>query len=65
MQTVSASLRYFALGDITFMSEFGNVTGQQSPNEFAFDVAYTRLLSDQFSGAVALRYIRSDLTGDS
>ncbi|MGQ8336596.1 type IX secretion system outer membrane channel protein PorV [Sunxiuqinia sp. A32] len=63
MQTVSASLRYFSLGDITFMSEYGEVQGQQSPNEFAFDVAYTRLLSENFSGGVALRYIRSDLTG--
>ncbi len=63
VQTVSASLRYFALGDITFMSDYGEFAGQQNPNEFALDVAYTRLLSDNFSGAVALRYIRSDLTG--
>jgi len=62
-QTLSASLRYFTLGDITFMSEYGDPTGQQSPNEFAIDMGYTRLLSDNFSGAVALRYIRSDLTG--
>jgi hypothetical protein len=61
--TVSASLRYFTLGDITFMSEYGDPTGQQSPNEFALDVGYTRLLSENFSGSVALRYIRSDLTG--
>jgi len=63
MQTMSASLRYFSLGDITFMSEYGDPTGQQSPNEFAIDFGYTRLLSESFSGAVALRYIRSDLTG--
>ncbi|TDO03162.1 type IX secretion system outer membrane channel protein PorV [Sunxiuqinia elliptica] len=63
LQTISASLRYFALGDISFMSDVGNFEGQQSPNEFAIDVAYTRLLSDNFSGSVALRYIRSDLTG--
>lgn len=62
-QTMSASLRYFSLGDISFMSEYGDPTGQQSPNEFAVDMGYTRLLSDNFSGAVALRYIRSDLTG--
>ncbi len=62
-ETVSASLRYFSLGDISFMSEYGDPTGQQSPNEFAFDMGYTRLLSDNFSGAVAIRYIRSDLTG--
>ena len=62
-QTVSASLRYFSLGDITFMSDLGAELGNQSPNEFAIDMGYTRLLSDNFSGAVALRYIRSDLTG--
>ena len=62
-QTVSASLRYFSLGNIQFMSEYGDELGQQKPNELAFDVGYTRLLSDNFSGAVALRYIRSDLTG--
>lgn len=62
LQTVSASLRYFSLGDISFMSEFGTFEGQQSPNEFAFDVAYTRLLSEKFSGAVALRYVHSYLT---
>jgi len=62
-QTLSGSLRYFTLGDITFMSEYGDPTGQQSPNEFAVDMGYTRLLSDNFSGAVAMRYIRSDLTG--
>ena len=37
--------------------------GQQSPNEFAIDLGYTRLLSEIFSGSVAVRYIRSDLTG--
>ena len=62
-QTVSASLRYFTLGNIQFMSEYGDELGQQNPNEFAIDMGYTRLLSDNFSGAVALRYIRSDLTG--
>lgn len=62
-QTMSASLRYFTLGDISFMSEYGDPTGTQKPNEFAIDFGYTRLLSDNFSGAVAIRYIRSDLTG--
>ena len=62
-QTLSASLRYFSLGDITFMSDVGAELGNQSPNEFAFDVGYTLLLSEKFSGGIALRYIRSDLTG--
>jgi hypothetical protein len=51
------------LGDIIFTSEFGEIQGQQSPNEFAIDFGYSRKLSEVFSGAVALRYIRSDLTG--
>ena len=62
-QTLSASLRYFSLGDIIFYDEFAQYQGQQNPNEFAIDFGYTRLLSDYFSGAVAVRYIRSDLTG--
>jgi hypothetical protein len=63
VQAISASLRYFSLGDIIFTSEFGTIEGQQSPNEFAIDLGYSRKLSDNFAGAVALRYIRSDLTG--
>lgn len=63
VQAVSASLRYFALGDVIFTSDVGDLMGQQSPNEFAIDLGYTRLLSDVFAGAVAIRYIRSDLTG--
>ncbi|VAW23999.1 FIG00650346: hypothetical protein [hydrothermal vent metagenome] len=62
-QVLSASLRYFSLGDIIFTNEYATEIGQQSPNEFAIDIAYTRLLSKTFSGAVAVRYIRSDLTG--
>jgi hypothetical protein len=62
VQTISGSLRYFALGDIVFTNENAEIMGQQSPNEFALDFGYTRLLSEIFSGAVAVRYIRSDLT---
>lgn len=57
VQAVSASLRYFALGDVIFTSDVGDLMGQQSPNEFAIDLGYTRLLSDVFAGAVAIRYI--------
>ena len=63
VQSLSASLRYFALGDIVFTSDQGELMGQQSPNEFAIDFGYSRLLSETWSGAVAVRYIRSDLTG--
>ncbi len=63
VSAVSASLRYFSLGDIVFTSDFGEYMGQQSPNEFAIDLGYSRMLSDVFAGSVAIRYIRSDLTG--
>jgi hypothetical protein len=62
-QTISSSLRYFSLGDIIFTNEYAEYQGQQSPNEFAIDLGYTRLLSDNWAGAVAIRYVRSDLTG--
>jgi hypothetical protein len=64
MQTLSASLRYFSLGNISFTDESGNVQFEAKPNEFAFDLAYSRVLSDHFSGAVAFRYIRSDLSNN-
>ncbi len=62
-QTISSSLRYFSLGDVIFTNDLAEYQGQQSPNEFAIDLGYSRLLSDFWSGAVAIRYIRSDLTG--
>lgn len=60
MQTISASLRYFSLGEIQYRqtAEETAITGK--PNEFAIDAAYSRKLSEAFSGAVAFRYIRSD-----
>ncbi|PWD99907.1 type IX secretion system outer membrane channel protein PorV [Marinilabilia rubra] len=62
MQTVSASLRYFSMGEVIFRGENPDDIGVPvKPNEFAIDAAYSRVLSDHFSGAVAFRYIRSDL----
>ena len=60
-QTISASIRYFSLGDLIFTDDDGNTTGTYKPNEFCIDGAYSILLSNNFSGAVALRYIHSDL----
>lgn len=62
-QTVSAALRYFSLGMIVFTNIYGENQGQFNPNEFAVDAAYSRLLTDYFSGAIAFRFVRSDLTG--
>lgn len=60
---LATSLRYFSLGNITFTDIYANETGQFNPNEFAWDVSYSRLLSDNFSMGVALRWIHSNLTG--
>lgn len=61
-QVISTSLRYFSLGSITFTNIDGSFNGQYNPNEFAVDAGYSRLFTDNFSGGIAFRFIRSDLT---
>ena len=58
-QALSASVRYFSLGSV--MTDDPNMTVK--PYEMAFDVAYSRMLSERFSAAVALRYMYSDMSG--
>ena len=58
-QAVSASLRYFSLGEV--ITETGDMTIK--PYEMAVDVGYSRMLSETFSAGVTLRYIYSDLSG--
>jgi len=60
-QALSASFRYFSLGDITLMDQLGIPAGYAHPNEIAADLAYSRMLSDKFSAAATLRFIYSDL----
>ena len=62
-QAFAGSLRYFSLGNITFTNDVGDVIRDFKPNEFAVDVGYTRMLSERFSGGVAIRYVFSNLTG--
>ncbi len=64
-QTLSGSLRYFSLGNIQLVDNSGNDLAQERPREFAFDAGYTRKLSDRLSLGVALRYIHSNLVGNS
>lgn len=61
-QVIGASLRYFSLGEIAFLQTANENATLYKPNEWAFDIAYSRRLSDEFSGGIAFRYIRSDLT---
>lgn len=60
-QAISASLRYFSLGEVPITGGQGENLGSISPYEMAVDVAYSRMLSQRFSAAVALRFIYSDL----
>lgn len=64
-QAISASLRYFSLGEVTTSDPgTGGVAQTINPYEFAFDVGYSRKLSEKFSMGVVLRYILSDLSYD-
>jgi len=60
-QGISASLRYFSLGEINFTNEQGNSLGTFNPYEFYLDVAYALKLSDHWSAGTALRWIYSDI----
>jgi len=60
---VSASLRYFSLGEVGFGSSVSADDGMTiNPYELSFDVAYSIMLSENFSLAAAVRAIYSDLT---
>ncbi|MBN1145169.1 MAG: type IX secretion system outer membrane channel protein PorV [Bacteroidales bacterium] len=62
-QAISGSLKYFSMGEIIFRDMEGVETGEYTPNEFAIDFGYSRLLSEYMSAALVLRFIRSDITG--
>jgi len=55
------SLKYFGLGEIELRTDSGESNGVVSPNEFYIDGSYALKLSEDFSMAVAMRYILSDL----
>lgn len=58
-QAISATLRYFSLGE--FIVDEGVGANTINPYEFAVDFGYSRKLSEKFSMGVVLRYILSDL----
>ncbi|MDI3526740.1 MAG: hypothetical protein PWR03_923 [Tenuifilum sp.] len=64
LQTISGSLLYFSMGEITFRDNNNTYIQAFNPNEFAIDFGYSRKFSDYISGAMVFRYIRSDLTGN-
>lgn len=65
-QAIAASLRYFTFGEINdYDSNSGALLTTINPHEMAFDVSYSRKLSESYSMAVGLRYIRSDQGADA
>lgn len=58
---ISASIKYFSLGEIVLTQDANDQGLAVNPNEYAVDFAYSLKLADQFSMAVALRYFRSAL----
>jgi long-subunit fatty acid transport protein len=60
-QAVSASLRYFSLGEVTATDGGSATLATINPYELSVDVGYSRKLSEKFSMGVVLRYIYSDL----
>ena len=59
---VAGSLRYFSCGEIDFRDVNNNELGKYSPNEWAIDATYSRMLGDYLAGAVSGRFIYSHLT---
>ena len=60
-QALSASLRYFSLGEVTSEDPSETSTQTLNPYELSFDLGYSRKLSEKFSMGVVFRYIYSDL----
>jgi len=60
--TLSASLRYFSLGNVTLRQHANDVGMEVKPHELAFDMGYSRKLAERFSMGVNLRFIYSDLS---
>ncbi len=55
------SFKYFGLGEIEIRPDEFSEPLIEKPNEFTVDASYALRLGEQFSMAVALRYLRSDL----
>lgn len=60
--TAAASLTYFSLGDIDMRDVEGMKIMDLHPNEYAFDITYALMLTDNISLGATGRFVRSDLT---
>lgn len=59
VNAISASLRYFSLGNINYTDANGQSLGTGMPREYSFDLGYSRKLSEYLSAGVSFRYIHS------
>ncbi len=60
--TIGASLRYFNYGSIQLTDEGQNNEGTYTPNEFAVNGSFARKFGDEFSLALTVGYIHSNLS---
>ena len=58
-KVISASMRYFSLGNISYTDGLGNPIGTGMPREYSFDAGYSQKLSPYFSAGLTMRYIHS------
>ena len=64
-QAIHGSVRYFSLGNITFTDNLGNDFGSYRPREFGIDVGYSRKLNAKNGVGVTLKFINSNLAGNT
>ncbi len=64
LQAVTASIRYFNMGEIQFTNANGDDNGMGRPNEFDIALGYARKLGEKLSLGVTGRFILSDLAGN-
>lgn len=60
--TISASLRFFSLGEVILRESPDAIGIAANPYELAFDLGYSRVLAENFSMGVVMRLIASDLS---
>ncbi len=63
-QTVGLALSYFDLGQIQFTDGNGQDLQDFRPREFSFSGSYSRMLTEEMSVGVTLKFIKSNLTGN-
>jgi len=61
-QVISSSLIYSSLGRVKITDDYGTELLDINPNEFAFDLGYSRKFAEKFSGGVTFRFIYSNIT---